>query len=174
MITQELLKSRLHYDPNTGIFTWLQPKSRSKQKPGDRAGDFHKASGYIRIGVEGGVYKAHRLAWLYTYGYLPELSIDHIDQCRHNNAISNLRLVTVIENAKNQKLPSNNTSGVIGVTFNSIEGTYVARISVDGARVHLGSFTTIEEAASVRKEAEIVYGYHTNHGLSRGTDDSNS
>lgn len=33
-----------------------------------------------------------------------------------------------------------------------------------GARVHLGNFKEFTDACIARKEAEVYYGYHKNHG----------
>lgn len=57
---------------------------------------------------------------------------------------------------QNNKLRTNNTSGVKGVHLNS-RGKYQACINTGGKRIHLGTYDTIEEAAAARKEAEDHY-----------------
>lgn len=47
-LTQELLKQLLHYDPATGLFTWLKPIKRVK--PGSIAGSLRK-DGYVVIKI---------------------------------------------------------------------------------------------------------------------------
>ena len=113
--------------------------------------------------VNGVVHKAHRLAWMYVYGEWPEY-IDHIDGNGLNNRISNLRSVSKEESAKNKPLQLNNNSGCSGVRFYKPLGRWLARINVNGKRVHLGYFDLIEDAVKVRKEAEKKHGYHPNHG----------
>jgi len=54
------------------------------------AGSVH-STGYVRIGVDGGKYTAHCLAWLYTHGVWPSDQIDHINGNRSDNRIANLR-----------------------------------------------------------------------------------
>lgn len=116
MITQENLRNLLEYSPLTGEFTWLQRKVKNQVKIGDKAGTVQK-DGYVQIGVDNKKYHAHRLAWLYTYGRLPKEQIDHIDGNPSNNKLENLREVSPIENQRNQKMKSNNTSGITGVTL---------------------------------------------------------
>ena len=71
MITQSRLKELLNYDHETGIFNWITGASKGGFKAGRECKclDVH---GYIQInlGKNGSVQKAHRLAWLYTYGCL--------------------------------------------------------------------------------------------------------
>ena len=84
-----------------------------------------------------------------------------------NNRIDNLRDVDHVTNGRNQRTPTNNTSGVCGVYQDrrrGKEGKWIARIKVDYKAIHLGSFDTLEAASSTRKEAEIKYGFHENHG----------
>ena len=48
--------------------------------------------------------RAHRMVWEAFNGRIPSyLEIDHIDRNKHNNKLSNLRLVTHSENCKNKK-----------------------------------------------------------------------
>ena len=69
------LKSLLHYDEATGIFTWLVDQKRRQVKSGDIAGTLQK-NGYIEIGLMNQRHYAHRLAWYYVTGEWPRL-IDH-------------------------------------------------------------------------------------------------
>ena len=68
-LTQKRLKELFHYNPTTGIFTWLVNKGNARI--GYKAGT-KKKDGYIQIRIDRKNFLAHRLAWLYNYGYLPE------------------------------------------------------------------------------------------------------
>lgn len=118
LLTQAQLKESLSYRKETGEFTWIvEPLKHHTNKVGHLAGSL-TTGGYITISIDGGRYLAHRLAWLYVYGYFPKgdkCFIDHIDQNRSNNRIENLREVSQAENARNQKMYSNNKSSVTGV-----------------------------------------------------------
>lgn len=161
-ITQLELKSRLHYNPKTGVFTRISSSSAGP-KIGDIAGWLQ--DGYRKIMVNGKTYFAHRLAWLYVYGEFPENQIDHINHIRNDNRISNLRDASGSDNQRNQRVAKNNTSGTIGVIFNNLINRWVARIGTPQKRIFLGRFKKKEDAIKARKEAEIYYGYHRNHGL---------
>jgi hypothetical protein len=79
-LTQERLKHLLHYNPDTGVFTWVQRASKSV-RVGNSAGSKNK-SGYIDIRIDKSLHKAHRLAWLYIYGVCPNGKIDHINNVK--------------------------------------------------------------------------------------------
>lgn len=109
-------------------------------------------------------YKAHRLLWLLYSGRWPDDQIDHINGDKADNRIANLRAVPQSENNKNKPVPTNNTSGVIGVHRYRKNGYWQAEITVNGKARYLGRFRSIEEAAAARKAAEIEFGFHENHG----------
>ena len=81
-LTQERLKELLHYDPETGYFTWkISPNNAVKV--GSVAGT--SMNNYIRIIIDHKAYLAHRLAFLYMEGYFPEHEVDHINRIRDDN-----------------------------------------------------------------------------------------
>ena len=140
------LMNILRYDPQSGDFIWLENRGRSGKK-GDRAGTITR-DGYVRIRSSGVNMLAHRLAWLFVYGSWPKLCIDHIDGDRSNNRIANLRDVSLGVNQQNRRhaMPNNKTSGLLGVSFQSNRGLWVASIGVNGKRKHLGRFSSPQDA----------------------------
>jgi hypothetical protein len=138
--TQDRLKEVLYYDESTGIFVWKI--HRGRVTTGTVAGAYRL--GYIGIRVDGILYPAHRLAWLYVYGEWPEDEIDHIDLQRKNNRIINLRKATHQQNMRNTPLRSHSTTRLKGVRFD--RNAYVAYITVNGKWNYLGRFGNPEDA----------------------------
>jgi len=154
-LTQSRLKEILHYEPRTGIFTWLSVLC-NRVKAGDRAGSLH-ANGYMYIGVDNKSYRAHRLAWFYQTGEWPTDDIDHIDMCRDNNCWSNLREATRSQNLANSTAQRNNRLGIKGVCRH--QGRYRSYISKGRKKIHLGMFDTPEDAhAAYCEAAERLHG----------------
>lgn len=156
MITQEYLKSILNYDCETGIFTWKINKSITKA--GNIAGSIKKES-YCVIKIHRKDYMAHRLAWLYVYGYFPTY-IDHINGIRNDNKLSNLREVTSSQNSCNRKISIRNTSGVKGVTWHKQINKWQVVIGINGKNKYFGCFEDKEFAELVMIEARQKY-----HGI---------
>ena len=157
-ITQEYLKSQLHYNKETGIFTRLVSQS-NRIKVGSVAGSWDN-EGYLRISVGGKRYLSHRLAWLYINGQLPKLQIDHINHNRSDNRIANIREVTQQDNLKNKSIQKNNNSGHPGVTWHKLHKKWSAQISIKGKYKHLGWFANIEDAINARKIANVEHNFH--------------
>lgn len=168
MLTVERVREVLDYDPETGEFRWKVRSSRRIQI-GDVAGCVRtdKGKAYVHITIGGVRHYAHRLAWACAYGLFPEKQIDHIDGDGTNNRLANLRSVSAAENGKNQRKPSNNTSGVAGVYWDSRKSKWTSRVRVGGKLVYLGSFRQFDDAIAARKAAELKYGFHPNHGSDR-------
>ena len=152
-LTQEKLKIKVHFDPNSGIFT--KPKKIDKYgriSGGFNIGSINKVGNgigkkYQKISVDGKAYLGHRLAWLYIYGNWPKNQIDHIDGNSLNNSINNLRDVSRIENSQNIRSPSsNNKTGYLGVFLHKQTGKYRTRIMVNKKIVELGLFKNPEDA----------------------------
>ena len=145
MLTQSELKSILHYDEFTGIFT------RLKSEGGVVAGSIcnsHNNEDYIVTRISNKRYSAHRLAFLYMLGAFPANQVDHKNGIKSDNAWSNLREATNSENAQNKrKHMSNNTVGYLGVGFHVRDKNFVARITINGKLKYLGSFATAKDAS---------------------------
>lgn len=83
--------------------------------------------------------------------------IDHITHKTNDNRKSQLRYSDNSRNQMNKGIQRNNTSGVPGVNYKKSDGVWVARISVNGKRIHVGSSKDFEKAVRLRKEAEEKY-----------------
>jgi hypothetical protein len=161
MITQEQLKNLLDYSPETGNFTWnVAKKGAAKNK---KAGSINK-NGYITICVNYKQYYAHRLAWLYVYGDLPE-HIDHINNIRSDNRICNLREANFFQNSHNTKISKRNNSGIKGITFNKNAKKWCASIMSFSKKIHIGYFENLIEAENAINLARKKYHMEfANHG----------
>lgn len=153
MITQEQLKNTLHYDPETGAFTWKFSRS-NRVKIGDKAGTA-AGHGYLVMRLEGVKLYAHRLAWLYQYGSFPSGHIDHVNGDRADNRIANLREATQAENFQNLKhAKRTNRCGYLGVYKLKQAARWEASIKRDHKRYYLGLYDSPEAAHAAYVEAK--------------------
>ena len=133
------LRELLHYNPETGTFTWLVRTSNCI-KIGDRAGG-HNADGYVLVRVDGKQYLAHRLAWLYMTGKWPVDQIDHRNGVCEDNRFDNLRDVKPAMNSQNMRRPPmHNKSKFLGVCWHKQNGKWRAQIHIKGKQIYLGVF----------------------------------
>lgn len=170
------------YNPETGEVHWKKrPRHHFKseasmnrangQQAGKLAGS-DDGSGYIRISISLPVegrkvvhLRAHRIAFVIHYGRWPLVHIDHINNVKNDNRISNLRECDDAQNIKNSKRRSTNTVGLKGVTFISKTNRFRAQIVCDYKLKFLGEFATAEEAhAAYCKAATELHGEFANHG----------
>lgn len=163
MLNSSEVHGLLDYAPDTGVFRWKVSRG-GKAKHGTIAGSFD-SKGYSQIKINGSLYLAHRIAWLYVNGEWPEKHIDHIDRNPKNNAIENLRLCTHAQNHQNTGVRRDNSSGITGVSFLKASGKWLAYINVDGKRIRLGLFNTADEAAIARSAGKSK---HHAFGSERG------
>ena len=137
MLKSTELHRLLHYNPETGVFTWRVNRSRLA-KAGSVAGTIN-SQGYVSIMVNRKLYLAHRLAFLYMTGSFPVDQVDHINRLRADNRWINLRPCNNSQNHRNR------TGEVKGYTY--WKKRYVAQGKANGMTVYLGRYRTKLAAA---------------------------
>jgi len=147
--SQDLLKEILDYNPITGIFTWRKPTGR-RVRVGSVAGA-DGTRGYRQIRVQNVLYRANRLAWMYSYGEDPgELYVDHIDGETSNNALCNLRLVNPSQSCMNRRGMGNNKIGFTGVFWSSERNRWRAHSKINKKLRCIGDFDNLLDAVAAR------------------------
>lgn len=98
---------------------------------------------------------------LYLHRYIlnaPKgLEVDHINHNKFDNRKCNLRLCTRSQNSRNKKYQSNSKTQVKGVYLCKTTGKYACELHIEGKRIWLGRYSSLEEARLIRKQAEIKY-----------------
>ena len=132
---------------------------------GSIAGCVHKGTGYIHIKIKAKAFKAHRLIFLYHYGYFPEF-VDHIDGNKQNNRIENLREASKQENSQNQKVRWTNSSGVKGVSWHKVNKKWKVALCKNYRSYYFGTYEDKELAELVSMEATDLL--HENFSAYKG------
>ena len=134
--SRELL-SLLDYDPETGEFRW-KVTLNSRAIKGCRAGG-KDGRGYIGIKYKGEQHLAHRLALLSSGSDIPEgFVVDHINNVRDDNRLSNLRLLSRSANGLNRKVQAAN--------IDLVENSYAVRFVYNRKQFQKSGFKTKDEA----------------------------
>lgn len=148
MITQERLKELFNLEDGKLI----RKKAAAKAKAGTSS-TAKDRDGYLVVGVDGKLYRAHRMVWLYIHGSLPEnCDIDHINRVKDDNRPENLRAISHAENLQNKTRYKNNRTGFKGVWRSNQTGKFVAVIEHMGKRYHIGCFEAPEDASIAYEE----------------------
>jgi hypothetical protein len=148
---QELIEDALTYDPDTGMFKWLN--NYRKHDRGWFRG-YRNKLGYFIIRVNGKLWLAHRLAWYLMKGQEAPEVIDHIDRNPSNNKLDNLRAVTQRENLLNSE-----RSDKAKHVYKLPSKRWASYIDYKGKRTHLGVFDTEEEATEKARHVKLNYRY---------------
>lgn len=174
--SRDVLNQFLQYDYDSGKLYWRfrsgdmfiggderTHKVWNSRYAGREAFVTANEKGYLYGSILKQKMKAHRVIWKMVTGEEPD-QIDHINGRNADNRWINLRDVSAQENQKNLKRPKNNTSGVMGVTWDVARELWSAEIWSENKKHHLGRFANFDAAVAARKTAERQLGFHPNHG----------
>jgi hypothetical protein len=157
--TQDNLKKLFIYNEETGVFT-TRVATKLYNNIGEVAGT-KNGRGYLQFLFAGKLWLAHRLAFLYMTGEIPNI-VDHIDMNPSNNAWNNIRACTISENACNA-VHLRSILGVKGITKYPKGTGYLAQVTKDGV-VYRKGYRTQEEAETWLKETrERLHGEFARH-----------
>lgn len=161
-LTQSKIHSLFEYRED-GNLLW-KVSSTNRVRIGDIVG-YLNIAGYHRVQIDRKKYFLHRLIYMYHHGSLtPGMDIDHIDGNKSNNRIENLREITHSQNLMNAKINKNSKTGVKGVYFSKKAKKYQTQLVINGKNTYLGTYSTLEEAEKVMKEArEKYHGEYARH-----------
>ena len=142
------LRELVDYNPETGRFVHLlagQGKSIGRELKGKLMN-----TGYLSVWLDGKTYLYHRMVWLWHNGSLPE-RLDHIDRCKSNPSIENLRPTT----------PHLNTLNTAATNVEVNGNGFAVRVQAFGKRNYLGQFKTRAEALLAAKgfKQELINGF---------------
>ena len=155
----EECREHLSYDAKTGVITWIKPTA-ARMKPGSVAGSMRR-DGYRRVSFKGGIIVEHRLAWALHFGEWPNGWIDHINRVRDDNRITNLRIATPSENAKNRehRKPGQMRHGGSGVTMHKRTGKWQVQVHCPnlGRAIYGGLFHEKEDAEIRASELRLEF-----------------
>ncbi|WP_304192972.1 HNH endonuclease signature motif containing protein [Lentibacter algarum] len=181
LLCPDAVGALLKYNEATGELFWRKRtagdfRGRSTRGPQHRCNNWNSrnagrnaftsrsSGGYLIGSIFKRNYMAHRVAWAVSHGRWPDGDIDHINGCRADNRMVNLREVSRSVNNKNSRLRDDNKTGVVGVHWHEGRMKWRAHISTGDGIVWLGSYEDFNDAVNARQRAEAMNGYHPNHG----------
>lgn len=153
-ISREHLMEILHYNPNSGLFTWIKPNSNATPV-GSVAGWKTRSTGAWRIDLGFGILPLPKLAFLYMTGKAPDEEVVHINRDVTDMSWANLRLATRSEMFQDMDYKhKKNKYGYTGVCFNPVSNKYYASITYQGRNYRTGLVDTPEQAGEDYKNAK--------------------
>ena len=136
------------YDKQTGNL--IAKTKRKNAKVGKILGCLTNR-GYLQITLKKKSYFVHSVVWLLNYKCWPVHGIDHINGCKTDNRIENLRDVPSKINNQNKREPTahNKYSKVLGVSWSERNQAWNPRIRFAGSQINLGHYKDLEKAKHI-------------------------
>ena len=126
-------------------------------------------TGYYKVTLPKKQILVHRLVamtFLENPNQYPE--VDHKNNIKSDNRLENLQWVSSSQNSQNTTIQKNSKTGIKGVCKQGKK--WVSYITIDGIRLHIGLFETIEEARDARI-AKVQEVFTNAHITERGNSD---
>lgn len=151
------LSKHFVYNPNSGkIYYSTELKARYNIRPGKEAGCVY-SGGYWMVTYNKKRIKRSRLAFLLMTGDWPNKDVDHIDRNRLNDSWENLREASNSLNGFNRTFDSLKHRGIRYRPEQSKKNPWVVHIRKDGKLIHVGQYSTLEQAKVIRRDAELKF-----------------
>jgi len=118
---------------------------------------------YLRSSGSRKAFKVSRLVASAFLGLSDDQIVDHVDRNRSNDNVTNIRVCGYSQNKCNCAVRADSASRVKGVQLHPIKprqrraSAFRVRIQVNGKRLHLGYFDTVEAASSAYRTAALKY-----------------
>ena len=162
VLTVELLRGIFDFDFLRGRMIWRVPKENRRDLIGKEAGGAirgESGADYWYVRVYGELYKRADLIYFVYHGEWARPTVDHADRNSLNDSISNLRPANSAEQARNRRTKKERVGAQRGMPMGvrKLEsGRFQASLFVDGAKLQIGTFDTVEEAqkAYIRKRMQ--------------------
>lgn len=144
------------YDPETGLMTRIRvPTKHDGYVDCNYVVRSGNGKGYLTVRVRGHNRLVHRMAWEMHYDEDAPETIDHINRCKADNRIENMRAATLSGNAQNRLNPLRQSCPYRGVFYDRLEKTFRASISLKGRPISLGRHDCPEVLAQRYNRAAV-------------------
>ena len=161
----DTLRQWLDYNSETGDVVWkVRRCGRVRLGYAKRKPDKY---GYYNVTLDRLPHRLHNVIWALHYGEWPPIThdVDHINGCRTDNRIENLRLATRSQQAANTKKKAGSKSRYKGVAWEESRQCWRASIVKDGYTHFLGRFHDEEKAHQAYiKAADRLFGEFARYG----------
>lgn len=154
----------MRYDVNGEVTTLYDSKGESFIIDTDQLEKVLQYNWYVDVRKGYVDSTSHKIKQRKLHRYLldTDLTVDHINRNPRDNRLCNLRVCTTAENNRNKKVRSDSRTGIKGVHYEPNKAKkYRARIQLNGKRITIGRYETLEEAerAYNEKAAELFGDY---------------
>lgn len=153
MLTQERLRKLMTFDQIKGMFYWNPPYSGKRRGIAGSKGK----DGYVRIGIDGQMYYAHKLAFLYMEGTLPvsPMRVWHKNGDKRDNRWVNLEVQDELPSPRASMSTSNPNPD--SPVYNGETGKWSATLTLDGETYNMGEYEKEDDARIAINQARVLF-----------------
>jgi len=154
-LTASRVREVFDYDQFTGVLKrnlCFGLSGRSNGKWAEKETGCLSSGGYLKVGLDGVQYPAHRIIFIWMLGAEPVGDIDHIDMDKLNNRWRNLRPASRSQNMFNTKAHKDSKSKLKWANYDSHNEMWRPQISINGKVYVFKRVATAQEAHDICAE----------------------